>query len=316
MTASTVSPRQPIALLVNDHEWSARSLESILSPRGFRVLRAHTARQALAMAAASPIDVLIVDMRLPDVDGIEICEQLRAEKVIAPATPIIITTSGQASRAQRLAALRAGAWDFLTQPLDGEALLLKLDSFLEARRESQHGQAQVLVDSATGLYNERGLARRAREIGAEAQRRRQSLACVALAAEVTAASPDEKVPERLTREVAEQVAEICRTAGRASDAFGRLGELEFAIIAPATSTDGATRLAERMKARLEAIPLATEGVAHPVRVRAGYYAVPDFASSALDAEEILHRATAALRQLRADGSGVDVRSFDDVPLAR
>jgi hypothetical protein len=71
-----------------------------------------------------------------------------------------------------------------------------------------------------------------------------------------------------------------------------------------------------MKARLEAIPLATEGAPHPVRVRAGYYAVPDFASSALDAEEILHRATAALRQLRADGSGVDVRSFDDVPLAR
>lgn len=314
MTA-TAKPRVPTALLVNDHEWSARSLESILTPRGFTVLRAHTARQALSLARTSSPDVVIVDMRLPDVDGIDVCERLRADGHVTAATPIIVTTSGQATRAQRLAALRAGAWDFLTQPLDGEALLLKLDSFLEARRESLLGLEASLVDSATGLYNGRGLARRAREIGAEAQRRRQSLACVALEAEVGPAAPDAELPDAIARDVAEQVASICRSAGRASDAFGRVGRLEFAIIAPATTADGATRLAERMKARLEQIPVALDGEARPVRVRAGYYAVPDFASSALDAEEILHRATAALRQLRADGSGVDVRSFDDVPRA-
>jgi diguanylate cyclase (GGDEF)-like protein len=115
-------------------------------------------------------------------------------------------------------------------------------------------------------------------------------------------------------EVAEHLAEICRQAGRASDVFGRLGQLEFAVIAGGTGAEGAVRLIDRMKSRIEQEQLSLAGVERRMRVRAGYYAVPDFASSALDAEEILLRATTALRQLRQEGSDVDIRSFDDVPL--
>src|SRR5688500_12246490 len=140
MPASSMANRDkasnaPLVLIANDQEWSARSLESILGPNGYAVVRAFTGRQALDAVRASQPDVVIIDARMSDIDGIEVCETLRADPTFGHGTPIIITTSGSAGRAQRLAAYRAGAWEFCAQPIDGEVLLLKLDTFVRAKRE-------------------------------------------------------------------------------------------------------------------------------------------------------------------------------------
>ena len=309
MSHSAKPNRPPLALLANDQEWSTRSLETILGPSGYAVLHAHTGRQALSLARSANPDVIILDLRMPDLDGTDVCQQLRADPHFSASTPIIITTSEQVTRAQRLAALRAGAWDLFTQPLDGEALLLKLGSFLDARRETMQVAEDGLLDASSGLYNVRGLARRARELGAEAQRRRQALACAAFSlGEVGDASDPSELDGAVVTEVARQLGEICRRAGRASDAFGRLGPLEFAVIAPATTADGALRLIERIRSRVEGNRFTTNGAERVLRVRAGYHAVPDFSASTLDAEEILARATTALRQLAGE---MVVKAFDD-----
>jgi GGDEF domain-containing protein len=121
--------------------------------------------------------------------------------------------------------------------------------------------------------------------------------------------------DALIEDVALHFRTLTGQVGRASDAIGRLGQSEFAIIAPATPPSGALRLAERIRAAVESVPLVhppNGGSAHvqhpparaePIRLRAGYYAVNDFAESSVDAVEMLVRAASALRQGAPDAIG-------------
>jgi two-component system cell cycle response regulator len=317
--------RPLLVLIANDQEWSARSLETILGPEGYAVLRTYTSRQTLDLAHRVAPDVVMVDARLPDGDAFELCRTLRDESYLGSATPILITSSDPGHRGQLLAAYEAGAWDYVLLPLDGEVLLHKMRTFAAVKREADRLRDEGLLDPATGLYNARGLARRAREIGAEASRRRDALACVAIipAPESGAAFADAQSEEVVSR-VAEQLGGLLRRTGRSSDAVGRLGRTEFAIIAPATEAEGAQRLAERVRAAVDAARIsitggggrmsdsgvaqdavesadtAEEGLRH-LGVRIGYYAVPDFAESAVDAVEMVVRAADALRQSLTSG---------------
>lgn len=317
LSSAARADRPPrLILIANDQEWSARSLETILGPQGYAVLRAYNARQMIELTRRAQPDVVIVDARLPDADGIELCARLRETGQLSAAAPILITTSDPAARSQQLAAYRAGAWDFLVLPVDGDVLLLKLDSFMRAKQEADWQQREGLLDHITGLYNARGLARRAREIGADAFRRHAALACVVF----TPDRPlDDHSMDALVEHVARHLGTVIGRAGRAANAIGRLGPAEFAIIAPATPPSGALRLAERIRTLLEEAPFAIaaplpegEAVARveAVKLRAGYYAVTDYAESSVDAVEMLIRAASALRQSTADPAGlVPVQEF-------
>jgi diguanylate cyclase (GGDEF)-like protein len=302
----------PLVLIANDQEWSARSLESILGPNGYAVVRAYTGQQALERARTSQPDLIILDAQMPDMHGFEVCRALRSDPRFSATTPIVITTSGPSGRTQRLEAYRAGAWEFLGQPLDGEALLLKLNTFLQSKREVDALREENLLDPGSGLYNMRGLSRRAREIGAEAFRRRDPVACVVFAPDME--QGDDEAPEDEARRMSDQVALLFRQAGRASDAIGRLGMAEYGVIAPATGPEAAVRLARRLGGAIESAPIPARGGERNLRLRAGYCAVPDFAESSVDAVELLLRATTALRDLKREGqSGERIRAFDQVP---
>jgi diguanylate cyclase (GGDEF)-like protein len=290
--------RPPLVLVADDQEWSARSLESILGPRGYAVLRAYTGRQALELARSAQPDLVLLDVRMPDLDGIEVCRLLREEPTFSAHTPVIMVTSGPADRAQMLAALQAGAWDYVASPIDGEAMLAKLDTYMRSKRETDRIREESLLDQFTGLYNIRGLARRAREIGADAYRHHESLSCVAFTAEPVPVVLSRETINELGAQVAAHLSAVFRRTGRVSDAIGRLGQQEFAIIAPCTEARGATRLLQRLQESLEAEPIMVSGTDRKLRIRASYCSVPDYAESSVDAVEMLLRAATALRQNR------------------
>ncbi len=304
----------PLVLIANDQEWSARSLESILGPNGYSVVRAYTGQQALERARASQPDIIILDAQMPDMHGFEVCRALRSDPRFSTTTPIVITTSGPSGRTQRLEAYRCGAWEFLGQPLDGEALLLRLDTFLKSKRQVDLLREENLLDSGTGLYNMRGLARRAREIGSDAIRRHEALACVVFAPESELETDEDDAPAEELLRMSDEVGAVFRQVGRVSDAIGRLGPTEFAVIAPATTADGAVRLVNRLGGAVEATRIPVRGGERLVRVKAGYCAVPNFAESPVDAVELLLRATTALRDLRSAGEADRIRAFEQVPM--
>jgi two-component system cell cycle response regulator len=304
----------PLVLVANDQEWSARSLESILGPQGYAVVRAHTGRQALELARRTRPDAIIVDSGMPDIPGMEVCRILREDARFSDGTPIIVTTAGPASRTERMEAYRAGAWEFVSQPLDSEAFLLQLENFIRSKRELDRSRDDSLLDATTGLYNVRGLARRAKELGADASRRRAPLACVAVA---PLAGNDEQ--ENATSDeqgflVITHLSDIFRRTARMSDVVGHLGRSEFAILAPATEAKGIVRLFERIQETIDSLPLDLDAGGRKLKVRAGYCAVPDFAESSVDAVELLLRAATALRHVKSGDGDAGITAFEDVPV--
>jgi PleD family two-component response regulator len=305
MHGATPAGRPPLVLIVSHQEWFSRSLETILAPGGYTVQRAYTAPSALARARHGHPDAIAVDSALPDRDGLELCRELRRDPLIPPSTPIVVISAESPTRQRRLDALRAGAWDYLGPPFEAEELRLRIEAFVQAKLDADHARAEGLVDPATGLYNTRGLARRARELGAQAARQHAAFGCVVFAPAFGPGQGEAPADEALSALV-EVIGAALKRAGRLSDAIGRLGPTEFAVVAAGTDARGATRLAERLAGALAG---AAAAEVPPFALRAGYYAVADFHTAPVDAGEAILRATAALQAAQADPERGWLREF-------
>ena len=114
-------------LIVDDDEDTAVLLTNVLRKRGFAADAVFSGAECLAYLRRDPVDVVISDIQMPGMSGIELCEQLyRRYPDIAP---IVLTGYGRLDTA--IAAMRAGAWDFLTKPATGEVLEVTIDRALE-----------------------------------------------------------------------------------------------------------------------------------------------------------------------------------------
>ncbi len=112
---------EPHVLVIDDEPQILRALRTILREQRFRVTTASTGEEGLTLAAANPPDVVILDLSLPKMDGIEVCARLR-EWSQAP----IIVLSVRDREEDKVMALDRGADDFLTKPFGIEELLARL----------------------------------------------------------------------------------------------------------------------------------------------------------------------------------------------
>jgi len=133
--------KDPLILVVDDEPQILRALKTILSSSRFRVLTATTGEQALALAAAEQPDVIILDLTLPDMDGIYVCEQIREWT----RTPIIVL-SVRDSESDKVAALDKGADDYLTKPFNIQELLARIRVALRHSTQSI-GNKETLIQS-------------------------------------------------------------------------------------------------------------------------------------------------------------------------
>ncbi len=298
----------PLVLVVGEHEGgTARWLEEVLAPNGFAVLHAQDSRHALVRARGTQPDAICIDAVLPDGSGLELCRRLRQDPRVWDSTPILITTPHLPTLEQRVAAMRAGAWECLGRPTDPEELVLKLQAFMRAKLDADRARAEGLLDPATGLYNRQGMARRARELGSQAFREHGALSCVAFALDLQpgAASVGDAAAATILRSV-----QVLKAAPRLSDAVGRLGPTEFAVIAPATDAEGALKLAQRLLSAVQ----DTVGAAKPALplqgVRVGYEAVTNVGYAPIEPVDLLIRASAALRRGTPVGGAPWIRHYD------
>lgn len=299
----------PLVLLAGDGQEATRWLRDLLESNGYAVLQERSARHAMERARTTEPDVIVVDAELPDMAGVDVCRALRGDPRVSSSTPILLSIRDPATRAQRLAALRAGAWECITPPHDADEILLKVGAYVHAKLDADRARAAGLLDAATGLYNRQGLARRARELGSQAFRDHGPLACVVLALDMDPAEPAVG-PAGATAHLGRYVQAI-KAAARLSDVIGRLSATEFAVLAPGTDAAGARRLAERLAGSVSGATLATgTGPLATPRVRCGYEAVANVGYAPIEPVDLLVRAAAAVRTGRADSGGW-LRRFDE-----
>jgi len=301
----------PLVLLTGNGQETTRWLRSLLEGGGYAVLQERSGQHALERARTTEPDVILVDAELPDMPGVELCRALRADPRVSSSTPILLMIREAATRVQRLAALRAGAWECIAPPHDADEILLKIGAYVHAKLDADRARTEGLLDAATGLYNRQGLARRARELGSQAFREHGPLACIVLALDTEPAEPG--VPEPPGGTSLGRYVQAIKSAARLSDVIGRLSATEFAVLAPGTDAAGARRLAERLASSVSGTTVAAAGsgpAAAPVRVRCGYEAVANVGYAPIEPVDLLVRAAAAIRTGRADSGGW-LRRFDE-----
>lgn len=118
-------------LAVDDQPTNLRLLEAVLGPRGYRVVGAGSGEEALRTLGEEDVDLVLLDVVMPHMDGYEVCRRIRADARTAFLPVVMITASGGE---QRLAALQAGADDFVLKPFDQHELLARVASLVRVKR--------------------------------------------------------------------------------------------------------------------------------------------------------------------------------------
>ena len=126
MSAAEAVKEQCI-LVVDDEPAILRALTSALTARGYRVTQAMTGQSAIDMVAVDPPDAVVLDLRLPDLDGVEVCRRLRTWSTV----PIIVLSADGLDR-RKVEALDEGANDYVTKPYSTPELLARLRAVLRA----------------------------------------------------------------------------------------------------------------------------------------------------------------------------------------
>jgi two-component system KDP operon response regulator KdpE len=139
-----MSEPSPTILVIEDEPQMQRFLRASLSGNGYHVLEAETAQDGLAQAASHNPDLVLLDLGLPDQDGLEVTQHLRAW-----ARMPIIVISARHKEEDKIKALDAGADDYLTKPFGVGELLARMRVALRHSARSDSGVSQFVMGDVT-----------------------------------------------------------------------------------------------------------------------------------------------------------------------
>lgn len=135
----------PRVLIADDNDANRDILETRLSVHGYELMQAADGEEAMAVATDHLPDLILLDIMMPKLDGIEVCRRLKSDPTL-PFMPIILVTA-RADTKDIVAGLEAGADEYLTKPVDQTALVARVKSVLrlKALHDQVHAQATDLA---------------------------------------------------------------------------------------------------------------------------------------------------------------------------
>lgn len=128
-------------LVVDDEPDVVRLIEFNLKAAGYDVITAEDGAEALQRARSASPDLIVLDLMLPEVEGLEVCKLLRRDPATAQ-VPIIILTA-KAAEVDRILGLELGADDYVTKPFSPRELVLRVKKRLQRREESQNDKQEI-----------------------------------------------------------------------------------------------------------------------------------------------------------------------------
>jgi len=138
---------QPVIMLVEDDLDLSEMVSSYFRVQNYDVLTAAWAEEALKIANESPLDLIILDVRLPDMNGFDLCRELRTNVRKTENTPIIFLTEKR-DRGDKLQGLELGVVDYITKPFDIQELRLRVRNIIN--RANRPATVNPVTDLAEG----------------------------------------------------------------------------------------------------------------------------------------------------------------------
>lgn len=146
-TAPTV---KPIVMIVDDEERNIKLLSALLARENYQICSCHNGKDALARVEKSAPDLILLDIMMPGIDGIQVCRQLKQNEK-TQAIPVVMVTALRDEKC-RLAAVEAGADDFLNKPVSPEELRIRVKSLL--RLKSYHDRLSTKLEEIEEKNNQ------------------------------------------------------------------------------------------------------------------------------------------------------------------
>jgi DNA-binding response OmpR family regulator len=134
---------KPKILVVDDEPDVVRLIEFNLKAAGYDVITAEDGAEALQRARSASPDLMVLDLMLPEVEGIEVCKLLRRDPATAK-VPIIILTA-KAAEVDRILGLELGADDYVTKPFSPRELVLRVKKLLQRQAENEGDQKEIFT---------------------------------------------------------------------------------------------------------------------------------------------------------------------------
>lgn len=257
-------------LIVDDHEDNVELLRARLEARGYLTTSATDGQNALDAVALEAPDLILLDVMMPRVDGIEVARRIKRDATL-PFIPIIMQTALDSTE-HKVEGLDAGADDYITKPINFAELEARVRSLLRIKALQEEVEAQKrelsrmndqllrlsLTDALTELDNRRNLQERLQEMYEHSARLNEPLAVVMTDIDKFK-SVNDTYGHHAGDEVLKQIAKLLKGEAREIDRVGRFGGEEFMMLLPGTPVEDAVQFAERVRAATEAHTFTFEG---------------------------------------------------------
>ena len=309
-------------LVVEDDRAMRALMAQWLNAAGHRVNVAENGVEALNLAELHRPQVVITDWRMPQMDGIALCRELR--RLPAQRNTYLIMITVETIPDKLVEAFEAGTDDYLTKPLTPKLFfarlraaqrVVQLQEELAFDREqmvrfsnelsiaNKRLQQQALTDALTDLPNRRFAMERLEQEWALTQRGERALSCMMLDIDHFKKIND-TFGHQLGDEALKQVADALRKTARAQDVVCRYGGEEFLVICPDTGATAAYQAAERMRVSVESLRmLAPDGRCMPLTISIG---VAEKGEGMADMNALINRADDSLYAAKKQGRNCTV----------
>jgi two-component system, cell cycle response regulator len=260
------SSRKPRILVVDDHEDNIELLRARLEARGYQVDGANDGQQALEQVEKVCPDLILLDVMMPKMDGMEVVRRLKAKIATKelPFIPVIMQTALDSTE-NKVEGLDAGADDYITKPINFAELEARVNSLLRikglqsdlAAREKELSELNdklrqiSLTDGLTQIENRRSLEDRLHDMWQHSVRLHEPLALVMCDIDKFK-SVNDHYGHQAGDSVLKEFAQLLKAEAREIDRVGRYGGEEFLLILPGTVLDAAMTFAERLREKVAA----------------------------------------------------------------
>lgn len=242
--------------VVDDHEDTAQVLCEGLRLNGYEAVAASTGAEALEICRRGGVDLLLLDVCLPDIGGYSVCERLKQSKGTRDIAVIFVTVRG--SKADIATGFRLGAVDYITKPYNLPMVMVRVEAVLQkrTREDLARGDEDLLTDSAytdclTGLRNGPYFLDRLEEEVEKAHRYDYPVSCAVF--DIDDVRPvDQELGSVSLDDLLVEIAIALRDYSRGYDVLARYDGTLFAAMLPHTPLEQAVRYATKIMSEVDA----------------------------------------------------------------
>ena len=289
--------------IVDDDAAIRRLLRLLLTRAGYQTFECTTGSEARERLWKEPWDIAILDRKLPDMDGVVLCHEIKSHAELRKRYIIMLT--GEDEQEDKVEGLELGADDYITKPFQVAELLARVraakrivDLQKELLETNKRLELLSITDGLTKLHNHRHFQDELNRAFDESARYERPLSLAMIDIDFFKKVNDTH-GHAVGDDVLREVARLYRDSVRSTDLVARYGGEEFAVMMPETTMDDAAIFAEKIRSMIEATPIQTQAGPVTVTVSIGVASVPH--SRIHSSKELIVAADKALYRAKRNG---------------